>query len=194
MSCQIDNISSRSTVYMTTATKEPAKRMCCQDGNRVGSSLDVHDCISFRLGAARACELDEVNKWRQTVSVKHRVSCGDSRSARARSPPGVLPSLDYFPRSRHRGWWRWLPPARWNACRHADMVYWGRASEGRLSPDTVTHLRRTNHRLSQISSFAFTIIMRCPFLVGTSLRVRTDEFSLLIDGLRLLTSEAWAWC
>ena len=31
-------------------------------GRRVGSNLLVHDCSSFRLGAASACELDEVKR------------------------------------------------------------------------------------------------------------------------------------
>lgn len=32
---------------------------------RVGSNLDVHDCNSLRLGAARACELAEVKRVKE---------------------------------------------------------------------------------------------------------------------------------
>ena len=32
-----------------------------QDGRRVGSSLVIHDCSSLKLGAASACELEDVN-------------------------------------------------------------------------------------------------------------------------------------
>ena len=33
------------------------------------------------------------------------------------------------------------------------------------------YLRKTNHRLSQVFSFASTMTMRCPFLVGPSLQI-----------------------
>lgn len=32
-----------------------------QEGRRVGSSLVIHDCSSLKLGAASACELEDVN-------------------------------------------------------------------------------------------------------------------------------------
>jgi hypothetical protein len=33
-----------------------------QEGKRVGSNFDIHDCSSFALGAASACELDAVKR------------------------------------------------------------------------------------------------------------------------------------
>jgi hypothetical protein len=41
---------------------EKSGRPINQEGRRVGSSLVVHDCSSLRLGAASACELEDVNR------------------------------------------------------------------------------------------------------------------------------------
>jgi len=65
-----DPISNRITIYATTAIKniKLVEKRDYQDTSRVGSNLEVHECSSFRLGAARACELEDVKSVKVIVS------------------------------------------------------------------------------------------------------------------------------
>jgi hypothetical protein len=85
---------------LVTSIKKPDQRQkqCDQDGKRVGSSLVVHARNSLRLGAASACEFEEVksvnvNGFFGGMSISYTRK--EEQGCRG-LPQGVIPFLDCF--------------------------------------------------------------------------------------------------